>query len=188
MRWYNWPHKSHRVGGWGFARPRQPPREGHSPIFLSFPPSFHISRIQNLNFHQTAYRKLRLHHLQPSNKMTSSTPANQLKSCLKRNLTQTNTEEGFMGHELRSYSLINYDYSQDDSMTQMINLSQTVQNTRYNTPYHHICSKDRLRYLNKQARQNEVEPLPVSDDMIDPLLRDLELTKYDKLLDPDAVR
>lgn len=94
-----------------------------------------------------------------------------------------------MGHHLRSHSLIDYDYSQDDSTAQMLNLSQTVRNTRCNTPYHHIRSGDRLPHVNRQAgRQNEVGPLPISDELIDPLLRDLESTKYDKLLDPDAVR
>lgn len=89
-----------------------------------------------------------------------------------------------MGHDLRATSLADYNHSQDDSVTQMANTSQTVANTRCNTPYHHICSRDRLLYVNGQ----EAKPLVPLDDMIDPLLRDLEFTKYNKPLDLDAVR
>lgn len=65
-----------------------------------------------------------------------------------------------------------------------MNLSQTVANTRCNTPYHHIYSRDRLFHVNGR----EARPCVPLDDMIDPLLRNFEATKYDKPLDPDAVR
>lgn len=89
-----------------------------------------------------------------------------------------------MGHNLSPHSLADYDRSQDDSLTQAMNLRQTVTNTRCNTPYHHIYSRDRLFHVNGR----EASPFVPLDDMIDPLLRDLEATKYDKPLNPDAIR
>lgn len=69
-----------------------------------------------------------------------------------------------------------------------------LKNTRYNTPFYHICSKDRISFVNLKPEQSgyimgdgEVEA-PGIEDNIDPLLRDLEQTKYDRLLGLDAFR